>query len=87
MAKLLQRWLKFKDTMQEIELLFLTQRTNTVISNTNFERNFRGYLNKAGIKKYIAPYSLQNNFARRFLLNNGSLVVLSKPGSQLIKSY
>lgn len=78
MAKLLQRWLKFKDTMQETELLFPTQRTNTVISNPNFERNFRGYLKKAGIKKYITPHSLRNNFARRFLLNNGSLVVLSK---------
>lgn len=28
MAKLLQRWLKFKDTIQETELLFPTQRTN-----------------------------------------------------------
>lgn len=78
MAKLLQRWLKFKDTMQETELLFPTQRTNTIISNSNFERNFRGYLKKAGIKKYITPHGLRNNFARRFLLNNGSLVVLSK---------
>ena len=43
MAKLLQRWLKFKDTMQETELLFPTQRTNTIISNPNFERSFPGY--------------------------------------------
>lgn len=78
MAKLLQRWLKFKDTMIETEILFPTQRTNTFISNPNFERNFRGYLKKAGIKKYITPHGLRNQFARRFLLNNGSLVVLSK---------
>ena len=78
MAKLLQRWLKFKDTMQETEILFPTQRTNTFISNPNFERNFRGYLKKAGIKKYVTRHGLRNNFARRFLLNNGSLVVLSK---------
>lgn len=78
MAKLLQRWLKFKDTMQETEILFPTQRTNTFLSNPNFERNFRGYLKKAGIKKYVTPHGLRNQFARRFLLNNGSLVVLSK---------
>lgn len=78
MAKLLQRWIKFKDTMTETEILFPTQRTNTFISNPNFERNFRGYLKKAAIKKYVTPHSLRNNFARRFLLNNGSLVVLSK---------
>ncbi|NRT34108.1 integrase/recombinase XerD [Clostridium beijerinckii] len=78
MAKLLQRWLKFKDTMIETEILFPTQRTNTFISNPNFERNFRGYLKKAGIKKYVTPHGLRNQFARRFLLNNGSLVVLSK---------
>lgn len=78
MAKLIQRWLKFKDTIQETEIIFPTQRTNTFISNPNFERNFRGYLKKAGIKKYITPHGLRNNFARRFLLNNGSLVVLSK---------
>lgn len=78
MAKLLQRWLKFKDTMIETEILFPTQRTNTFISNPNFERNFRGYLKKAAIKKYVTPHSLRNNFARRFLLNDGSLTVLSK---------
>ncbi len=78
MAKLLQRWLKFKDTIIETEILFPTQRTNTFISNPNFERNFRGYLKKAGIKKYVTPHGLRNQFARRFLLNNGSLVVLSK---------
>lgn len=78
MAKLLQRWLKFKDSMQETDLLFPTQRTNTIISNPNFERNFRGYLKRADISKQITPHGLRNNFARRFLLNNGNLTILSK---------
>lgn len=78
MAKLLQRWVKFKNTMQETELIFPNQRTNAFVSNSNFERNFRGYLKKSGIKKYVTPHSLRNNFARRFILNNGSLVVLAK---------
>lgn len=78
MAKLLQRWLKFKDTMQETELLFPTQRTNTIIANPNFERNFRTYLKRAKINKTITPHGLRNNFARRFLLNGGNLTILSK---------
>ena len=78
MAKLLQRWLKFKDTMQETDLLFPTQRTNGIIENHNFERNFRIYLKRAKINKKITPHGLRNNFARRFLLNNGNLLVLSK---------
>lgn len=78
MAKLLQRWLKFKDTMQETELLFPTQRTNGIISNPNFERNFRNYLKRANINKNITPHGLRNNFSRRFLLNGGNLMILSK---------
>lgn len=78
MSKLLQRWLRYKDTMQETELLFQTQRTNGIISNSNFERNFRTYLKRAKIKKKITPHDLRNNFARRFILNGGSLAILSK---------
>lgn len=77
-SKLLQRWLRYKDTMQEPELLFLTQRTNGIISNSNFQRNFRTYLKRAKIKKRITPHGLRNNFARRFILNGGSLAILSK---------
>lgn len=78
MAKLLQRWLKFKDAMQETDLLFPTQRTNTILANPNFESNFRGYLKRAKINKNITPHGLRNNFSRRFLLNGGNLLILSK---------
>ena len=64
--------------MQETELLFPTQRTKGIILNPNFERNFRGYLKKANINKTITPHGLRNNFARRFLLNGGNLLILSK---------
>lgn len=69
MAKMLQRWLRFKDTMQETELLFPTQMTNGVLSVSNFERNFRIYLKRAKINKAITPHGLRNNFARRFCLH------------------
>ena len=50
MARLLHRWLKFEDVIQENDLLFPTQGTNRIIENSNFERNFRGYLKKAKVK-------------------------------------
>lgn len=78
MQKLLQRWIKFKDIIQESNLLFPTQRTNRKIEQGNFERNFRGYLARAKIDKSITPHGLRNNFSRRFLLNGGSIFVLSK---------
>ena len=78
MQKLLQRWIRYKDSMQETDLLFATQRTNTYLANNNFERNFRIYLKRAKINKNITPHSLRNNFSRRFLLNGGNLLILSK---------
>lgn len=78
MAKLLQRWLRFKDTIQETELLFPTQRTNGILSVSNFERNFRIYLKRAKINKTITPHGLRNNFARRFLIASNDIFTLSK---------
>lgn len=79
MSKLLQRWLKFKDCWQENELLFPTQRTNTKLTVSNFERNFRIYLKRSKISKKITPHGLRNNFARRFLINShGDIYTLSR---------
>lgn len=78
MAKLLHRWIRFKDTYQETELLFPTHRTNTILSVSNFERNFRIYIKRARINKTITPHGLRNNFARRFLLASNDIHTLSK---------
>lgn len=79
MAKLLARWVRFKDAMQESELLFPTQRTNSVLTASNFERNFREYKARVGLEKKITPHALRNNFARRFLIaSGGDIYTLSK---------
>lgn len=78
MSKLLQRWLRYKDTFVENELLFTTQRTNSIITNSNFERNFRIYLKRAKIMKNITPHVLRNNFSRRCLLGGMPITILSK---------
>ena len=78
MSKLLNRWIRYKDTMQESELLFPTQRTNGLLSASNFERNFRQYLRRVNIDKNITPHGLRNNFSRRFLMSGGDIYTLSK---------
>ena len=77
MSKIFQRWVKFKDNYVENELLFPTQR-NTILSTTNFERNFKIYLKRSGINKNITPHGLRNNFARRCLMSGMPLIILSK---------
>jgi integrase/recombinase XerD len=78
MSKLLQRWIRFKDTFQETDLLFPTHRTNTILAVSNFERNFKIYLKRAKISKILTPHGLRNNFARRFLLASNDIHTLSK---------
>ncbi|MBP1889771.1 integrase/recombinase XerD [Clostridium moniliforme] len=77
-SRIFQSWLRFKDSFQETELLFPTQRTNSTLTAPNFERNFRLYKKRANIKKNITPHGLRNNFARRFLLSGGDIYTLSR---------
>lgn len=78
MYKLLSRWIRYKDSIIDTELLFPSQRSNGVLAVTNFERNFRGYLSRAKINKKISPHNLRNNFGRRFLISGGDIFTLSK---------
>jgi len=79
MNKILQKWLRFKDSMQSSDLLFPTQRTNSILTACNFERNFRGYMLRIGLNNNITPHSLRNNFARRFLIaSKGDIYTLSR---------
>lgn len=77
-SKIFQSWLRFKDSFQETDLLFPTQRTNSILTAPNFERNFKLYKERANIKKNITPHGLRNNFARRFLLSGGDIYTLSR---------
>ncbi len=76
MAKLLKRWIKFKDRYRESEYLLCTNKGNPLKTN-NFEKNFKEYTTRVGLKN-IHPHVLRNNFAKRFLMQGGSIFVLSK---------
>lgn len=76
MTKILKRWLAFKDRYRESEYLFCTNKGNPLKGN-NFEKNFKGYTKKVGLID-IHPHCLRNNFAKRFLMNGGSIYSLSR---------
>lgn len=68
MNVMLKIWLRFKDAMVGSEYLFPARRSNNVLSATNFERNFRKYVERADLNKKITPHGLRNNFVRKFLV-------------------
>lgn len=78
MAKLLKRWVRYKDVICDTDLLFPTKGTVGQLSASNFERNFREYLKRSKIDKKITPHALRNNFARRFLLSSRDIYTLSR---------
>lgn len=76
MSKLLKRWIKFKDRYRDSDYLFCTNKGNPLKTN-NFEKNFKEYTKRIGLEN-IHPHVLRNNFAKRFLLQGGSIYALSR---------
>jgi integrase/recombinase XerD len=76
MTKNLKRWLAFKDRYRDSDFLFCTNKGNSLHVN-NFEKNFRDYAERVGLKN-VHPHVLRNNFAKRFLMNGGSIYALSR---------
>ena len=74
---LLRKWLRYKDRYCESEFLF-PKHDGTVIHLSSFEKNFRMYLNRAGIDKPLTPHCLRNNFAKRCLMNGMDIYTLSR---------
>ena len=77
-AKMLQRWLRFKDRYIETDYLFPTKATGLPVAIGTFETNFRNYINRAGIEKDVSPHALRNNFAKRFLMAGMDIYTLSR---------
>lgn len=76
MASLLRSWLKYKDRYVHSDYLFCTLRGNLLLVR-NFEKNFRKYTLRVGIKD-SHPHQLRNNFAKRFLMQGGDIYTLSR---------
>lgn len=72
----LKAWIKYQDAIYQSEYLFCTNQGKSLAVN-NFEKNFRKYAKRAGLQN-IHPHVLRNNFAKRFLLNGGNILILSR---------
>lgn len=76
MLKQLKRWINYKDRYVESDLLFCTKH-GTPVAVHNFERNFRVYCERIGLKD-VTAHGLRNNFGRNFLLSGGDIFTLSR---------
>lgn len=77
-GKALQQWLRFKDRYLETKYLFPTKATGLPVELRTFEKNFRDYVTRAGIKKNVSPHALRNNFAKRCLMAGMDIYTLSR---------
>lgn len=72
----LKAWIKYQDAIYQSEYLFCTNQGKSLAVN-NFEKNFRKYAKRVGLDG-LHPHVLRNNFAKRFLLNGGNILILSR---------
>lgn len=77
-ARVLQRWLNYKDRYLETDYLFPVKATGTPLEISSFEGNFRRYLQRAGINKEVSPHALRNNFAKRCIIAGMDIYTLSR---------
>ena len=49
-----------------------------MVKVSQYESNFRRYIERSGIKKHISPHTLRNNFAKRCLLSGMDIYTLSR---------
>ena len=72
----LRRWLQFQDRYKETDYLFCTNDGKS-LQISNFETNMRKYAKRVNLAD-VHPHVLRNNFAKRFLLNDGDIYTLSR---------
>ncbi|SHJ65807.1 integrase/recombinase XerD [Hathewaya proteolytica DSM 3090] len=77
MQRQLKRWLNYKDSVLNSNLIFCSNRAN-MMTASGIESNLRYYLQLARINKKITCHTFRNNFAKRYLAAGGSIYILSK---------
>ena len=75
---IVRRWLQYKDRYVESDYAFPVKANGGSVGVSNFESNFRNYLQRAGLNGKISPHCLRNNFAKRCLMNGMDIFTLSK---------
>lgn len=75
---ILRRWLQYKDRYAESPYLFPAKYSGSPIQVSNFEKNFKRYLQRAGLNEKLSPHCLRNNFAKRCLMSGMDIYTLSR---------
>ena len=75
---IVRRWIQYKDRYVETDYAFPVKATGGSVGVSNFESNFRNYLQRAGLNSKISPHCLRNNFAKRCLMNGMDIFTLSR---------
>ena len=74
----IRRWLEYKDRYCESDYLFPVKHSGGMLQTHDFEKNFRKYMKRIGMKKHVTPHTLRNNFAKRCLLAGMDIYTLSR---------
>lgn len=75
---ILRRWLQFKDRYVDSDYLFPVRRSGNPVQVSNFETNFKHYLQRTGLSPNLSPHCLRNNFAKRCLMSGMDIYTLSR---------
>lgn len=74
----LRRWMQYKDRYCDSDYLFPVKHTGMALKVSNYEANFRKYLQRIDLDKHISPHNLRNNFAKRCLMSGMDIYTLSR---------
>ena len=74
----LRRWMQYKDRYCDSDYLFPVKHTGMALKVSNYETNFRKYLQRIEVDKHISPHNLRNNFAKRCLMAGMDIYTLSR---------
>lgn len=75
---IVRRWLQYKDRYITTDYLFPVKHNGFPIAVNNFEKNFKKYLQRAGLPSNVSPHCLRNNFAKRCLMSGMDIYTLSR---------
>ena len=70
--------MQYKDRYCESTSLFPVKYTGFPLKVSNYEANFRKYLQRINLDKHISPHNLRNNFAKRCLMSGMDIYTLSR---------
>lgn len=73
-----RKWLQYKERRCKSPYAFPVKSSGRMMTVSQYETNFRKYVDRAGITKRVSPHTLRNNFAKRCLLSGMDIYTLSR---------